>query len=251
MDKMAPDFGDSVEGRHTIGRTCGRISDVEAFPRTEGRRSWTAEQKLAIVGESLGPDLTLAEVARKHRVTTGQIYAWRQRLLGCRGSIVGRTTPQLNSSESASGGQLDGQGGLEGFPGPRQQRVQVLGFGLPVDDTLEHIGQPSHRIDAVQLGCLDQGHRDRPVLRPGVGASKQRVLAGQGVGADGALDDVGVCALARCTVLPGENPGRQTLAPAGSTRGGSGGDEWPEALREKTPLGGQRTVRAATRVNIE
>ena len=29
----------------------------------------------------------------------------------------------------------------------------------------------------------------------------------------------------RCTVLPGVSPGRQTLAPAGSTRGGSGGDE--------------------------
>ena len=34
----------------------------------------------------------------------------------------------------------------------------------------------------------------------------------------------------RCTVLPGEGPGRQTLAPAGSTRSGSGGDEWSEAL---------------------
>src|SRR3954453_11458129 len=29
-----------------------------------------------------------------------------------------------------------------------------------------------------------------------------------------------------------------TLAPAGSTRGGSGGDEWSEAPREKAPLGG-------------
>jgi hypothetical protein len=38
------------------------------------------------------------------------------------------------------------------------------------------------------------------------------------------------CALTRCTVLPGGKPGRQTLAPAGSTRGGSGGDEWSEAL---------------------
>jgi len=43
------------------------------------------------------------------------------------------------------------------------------------------------------------------------------------------------CALIRRTVLPGGNPGRQTLAPAGSTRGGSGGDEWPEAPREKAP----------------
>ena len=65
------------------------------------------------------------------------------------------------------------------------------------------------------------------------------------------FDENIVCALPRCTVLPGGNPGRQTLAPAGSTRGGPGGDEWPEALREKSPLGGQRTVRAVTRVNIE
>src|SRR5271167_3844866 len=60
------------------------------------------------------------------------------------------------------------------------------------------------------------------------------------------FDEDVVCALPRCTVLPGGNPGRQTLAPAGNTRGGSGGDEWPEALREKTPIGGQRTVRAVT-----
>jgi hypothetical protein len=45
------------------------------------------------------------------------------------------------------------------------------------------------------------------------------------------------CALRRRTILPGGNPGRQTLAPAGSTRGGSGGDEWPEALRETAPQG--------------
>jgi hypothetical protein len=66
-----------------------------------------------------------------------------------------------------------------------------------------------------------------------------------------AFYEIGMCALPRCTALPGGNPGRQTLAPAGSTRGGPGGDEWPEALREKSPIGGQRTVRAATRVNIE
>ncbi len=65
-------------------------------------------------------------------------------------------------------------------------------------------------------------------------------------GAKVAFGHVVGCALPRCTILPGGNPGRQTLAPAGSTRGGSGGDEWSEALREKGPVGGQRTVRAAT-----
>src|SRR4051794_7672988 len=42
-----------------------------------------------------------------------------------------------------------------------------------------------------------------------------------------------------------------TLAPAGSTRGGSGGDEWSEAPRETAPLGGQRAMRAAARANTE
>jgi hypothetical protein len=45
---------------------------------------------------------------------------------------------------------------------------------------------------------------------------------------------------------------RQTLAPAGSTWSRSGGaNPWAEALQEKASLGGQRTVRAATRVNTE
>ena len=39
------------------------------------------------------------------------------------------------------------------------------------------------------------------------------------------LGPIVLCALARRIVLPGGNPGRQTLAPAGSDRSGSGGDE--------------------------
>ena len=39
------------------------------------------------------------------------------------------------------------------------------------------------------------------------------------------LSPIVLCALARRIVLPGGNPGRQTLAPAGSDRSESGGDE--------------------------
>src|SRR5271167_1762253 len=46
----------------------------------------------------------------------------------------------------------------------------------------------------------------------------------------GPFSGIVVCALPRHIILPGENPGRQTLAPAGNTRGGSGGNEWPEAF---------------------
>ena len=96
-----PDLGEMVESAHTTGRTSARSSRVEVLPRAERRRSWTAEQKLAIVGESLGPELTPTEVARKHRISTGQIYTWRQQFLGCESSAVSRTAPRFMAVELA------------------------------------------------------------------------------------------------------------------------------------------------------
>ncbi|WP_367025878.1 hypothetical protein ABZN20_15835 [Methylococcus sp. ANG] len=60
-----------------------------------------------------------------------------------------------------------------------------------------------------------------------------------------------MCALLRRICFVGANPTRPTFAPAGSTRGGSGGNERAEALREKVSLGDQRAMRAVTRVNTE
>jgi hypothetical protein len=59
------------------------------------------------------------------------------------------------------------------------------------------------------------------------------------------IDLVIVCALPRRTISAGRNPARRTVAPAGSTRSGPGGDKWAEALREKALSEGQRSVRAA------
>jgi len=101
MDTMVADLGDTVESAHTIGRTSARGSRVEVLPRAERRRSWTAEQKLAIVGESLGPDLTPTEVARKHRISTGQIYTWRQQFLSCERPAVSRMAPHFAAVELA------------------------------------------------------------------------------------------------------------------------------------------------------
>ncbi len=100
MDTLVPDLIDTVESAHTIGRTSSRSSRVEVLSRAERRRSWTSEQKLAIVGESLGPELTPTEVARKHRISTGQIYTWRQQFLSC-GAAVSRTAPRFTAVELA------------------------------------------------------------------------------------------------------------------------------------------------------
>jgi hypothetical protein len=60
-----------------------------------------------------------------------------------------------------------------------------------------------------------------------------------------------VCLGRRTSPSGVRDPGRSTAAPAESTRGGPGGNEWTEALRGKAPLGGQRAVRAAARANTE
>lgn len=75
---------------------------MEVLTRAERRRSWTAEQKREIVGESLGPDLTPTEVARKHGIGTGQLYTWRQQLLGLQGAVPNRPMPRFAAVELAS-----------------------------------------------------------------------------------------------------------------------------------------------------
>jgi len=60
------------------------------------------EQKREIVCESLGPDLTPTEVARKYGISTGQLYTWRQQLLSLPGSAVSHAPPRFAPVELAA-----------------------------------------------------------------------------------------------------------------------------------------------------
>jgi transposase len=55
-------------------------SRVEVI-RTERRRRWSLDQKRAIVAETRIAGASLAGIARKHGIGTGQLYSWRRRLL--------------------------------------------------------------------------------------------------------------------------------------------------------------------------
>src|SRR3954447_26749926 len=77
MDTITPDLIRDAESAHTTGRMSGR-SSIEVLVRADRRRSWTAKQKREIVIESLDPEQTGADVARKHGITTGQLYTWRR-----------------------------------------------------------------------------------------------------------------------------------------------------------------------------
>jgi transposase len=90
------------ESARTTNRRSARNTRIEIITRGEGRRRWTVEQKREIVGESLGPDLTPTEVARKHAITTGQLYTWRQRFLSIPGALITRAAPRFAEVEVAT-----------------------------------------------------------------------------------------------------------------------------------------------------
>jgi transposase len=54
------------------------------------------------VAESYGPELTPTEVARKHGISSGQLYTWRQEVLGMRTAVLARATPQFAEVEIAA-----------------------------------------------------------------------------------------------------------------------------------------------------
>ena len=67
---------------------------VEVLAR-ERRRTWTVEQKRAIVAESLGSEPTPTEVARKYAISSGLLYSWRQQVLGGQVSVVTGPAPSF------------------------------------------------------------------------------------------------------------------------------------------------------------
>ncbi len=97
---MSPEVAYEAEDARKISRTSARSRRVEVLTRAERRRSWTVEQKREIVGESLEPELTPTEVARKHGISTGQLYTWRQQLLSLQGAVVSRLLPRFTSVET-------------------------------------------------------------------------------------------------------------------------------------------------------
>ena len=94
MEAVSPEVPDAdVEDVRTIGRK-GTGRGVEILAR-ERRRTWTPEQKRAIVAESLGSEVTPTEVARKYAISSGLLYTWRQQVLGGQISVVTGSTPSF------------------------------------------------------------------------------------------------------------------------------------------------------------
>lgn len=79
-DMAAELVGGAYEARKgSIRRGAG--SGVEVRVRTVRRRSWSAEDKLRIVGETLAPGAVAKVVADRHGIGTGLLFTWRREML--------------------------------------------------------------------------------------------------------------------------------------------------------------------------
>jgi len=68
----------SISERSDVSKGAGPARRLEIFTGAGRRRAWTAEQKAAIVAESLEDGALVSHVARRHGLTPQQLFAWRR-----------------------------------------------------------------------------------------------------------------------------------------------------------------------------
>ena len=74
-------MADEIDG-NASGPTTDRRSShggrVQVIARMSSRRSWSTDEKLAILAEAFGAGGSVSRTADHHAIGTGQIYTWRR-----------------------------------------------------------------------------------------------------------------------------------------------------------------------------
>ena len=56
------------------------MGQVTVFSGPERRRRWSEEERLRILSEAFAPSACVAEVCRRHDISSALIYTWRRKL---------------------------------------------------------------------------------------------------------------------------------------------------------------------------
>lgn len=62
----------------TTDRRSSHSSRVQVIARMSSRRSWSTDEKLAILDDAFGAGGSVSRTADHHSTGTGQIYTWRR-----------------------------------------------------------------------------------------------------------------------------------------------------------------------------
>lgn len=109
---------------------------VEVFTGAGRRRAWSAQDKAAIVAESLAGSDTASGVARRHGLTASQLFAWRREARGDlapRDHEAARFVPAVLERSSETVHRV-----------PKRPRKSVSGIGiveLEIDGVTVRVGR--------------------------------------------------------------------------------------------------------------
>jgi transposase len=157
MDEPRIAASADAETAHKIGHKSARSPRIEVITRSDRRRTWTLDQKREIVAESFGPGLTPTEVARKHAISSGQLYTWRQQVLGGQMTLLSHAPPDFAQVEMTPVPQpSDTPDDKNGTPVTPPRPAGLIEILLPSGVTL----RVDAAVDAAALGrvltALDQ-----------------------------------------------------------------------------------------------
>jgi transposase len=119
------------------------------------RRRWTGEQKRRIVAESMEPGASAGMVARRHGLSCGQFYAWRQDLVLCgalgAGAAAGSTS-RLEDGETTTAASL----GAVTVPALLASNIPATPVGGPAAAGSDG---PGHHADRWRVGAGERRFR--------------------------------------------------------------------------------------------
>ena len=76
------------------------MGQITVFSGPERRRRWSDEEQLRILTEAFSPGAKVAEVARRHDVSTALIYTWRRKFREARAEAVSPDLPAAGFAEA-------------------------------------------------------------------------------------------------------------------------------------------------------
>jgi transposase len=115
------------------------MGQVTVFSGPERRRRWSEEERLLILSEAFAPGACVAEVCRRHDISSALIYTWRRKLLdaeAARNGDVSEALPAPVFAEAVVGEDPAAAGRCAEHPAmiidlPRGKRLSIFAAASP------------------------------------------------------------------------------------------------------------------------
>lgn len=114
------------------------MGQVTVFSGPERRRRWSEEERLRILSEAFAPGACVADVCRRHDISSALIYTWRRKLLDAEAARNGDVSEALPAPVFAEAvmGEDPAAAGAAQQPAiivdlPRGKRVSVFAAASP------------------------------------------------------------------------------------------------------------------------